>query len=91
MGGRFDGNGILNKAEYESYHEMIEEFRKSVERWLNDHEFPVRSFIVSRHISLRCNGKLSHDQISAFGDKFNLKCREFNVSCNSDNIEYVFS
>ena len=89
--GSFSENGELNQVEYVCCHEKIEKFRKSIRIWLKDHDFPVMYFMVCGEISLHCSKRLSHVQITDFSDRFNVKCRRFNISCNSDDVTYVFS
>ena len=90
-GGSFNEDGTLDQVEYVGYPERIEEFRRDVKIWLDENEFPVSYFILSSRISLHCSERLSSDQISDFSDMFNVKCKSFDVSCNSNDVTYRFS
>lgn len=83
--------GRLTEVEYHCFHPALEKYEVMLVDWLCDNDFPSAFFTLNRGISLTCSEKLSKEQISSFEREFEVTCRKFELSCNSDNICYTFS
>lgn len=90
-GASFDENGQKREFEYFCDHELLVEFRAYVRDWLRNHNFPFDYTIVMDDISIYCSERLSETQIHEFEDEFEVRCRGYSLTCNSNEIIYKFS
>lgn len=90
-GASYDDYGCLKEVRYYCYQEDLKNFRSSLFEWVEENSFPLRFFTVTDGITLYCFDELSKNQINNFEKKFEVKCRSYSISCNSNEITYKFS
>lgn len=90
-GASFDENGLKSEFKYYAHHKKLDEFSDQIKEWLTKHSFPTKFFMIKRDLSLYTYDKLSDEQIHDFEKDFNVKCKGYSISCNSEEVKYEFS
>ena len=86
----YGANGNISDFEYGCNHKLLKEFRGCIENWLVNQGGYVYFILFFNSISLKMNKELSSNQIEDFEKEFEVKLREYSVSCNSNEISYKF-
>ncbi len=90
-GASLNSNGQYSEFEYYCDHKLLAEYRANVREWLINQDFPLDFITFSSDLSLFCNEKLSQSQIHDFEDEFGVKFSSCSVSCNSNQLKYIFN
>ena len=90
-GASFGADGNENEFNYHCCPKGLAEFKSYLGFWLRDNYFPIYHTMVMESISITTTEKLSDVDISDFEKEFEVKCRGYSISCNSNRIEYKFA
>lgn len=90
-GASYGGNGDVNEYKYRCDHELLKEFRNEIHALIRGSDCPASFAIVTDSVSLYVDGELSESQIRAFERNLDVRCRGFERSCSSDQIQYKFA
>lgn len=86
----FDENGQKSDFEYTCGSDRLDDFISYLRQWLKRHSFPAGFFMVMSDLSLNMDEKLSDSQIHDFEKEFEVKCKQYSMSCNSNVVKYRF-
>lgn len=82
--------GYSKVYKYRAKHKLIDKFKSCLENWLDDHNLDCY-FFLSSYIDLEVYDELSEGVLQDFEREFDVKCREYSISCNSGKIKYRFA
>ena len=85
----FDESGEKNYKYYFNHDNLVKLYSK-INAFFDENEISIQLFIIGIELSVYTYEKLSDVQIKELEEEFNVKCRGYSISCDSNKYTYNF-